>query len=222
MDQKARLTGILGEKNTNSVIISCNDVVLKYAGVNNDNKVIGLTDYEMPWCDYAPVYRMHELDALSGKHYSAIIPMIDHTQTELIFLHTKMRKCDASGNVIGIQCHAIEIIAPQMVKMAKLLKQYSPAVTKRYRLNFSHADDFKLAPLQQEVLFYLLRGKTTLEIALILEKSPRQIAQQIDLLNYQFHCQTVSELIDRASMLGFHEVIPITLKIDKINESLVK
>lgn len=222
MDQKARLTGILAEKDANSVFSACNDVFLKYAGVNNDNKVIGLTDHDMPWCDYAPVYRMHELDALSGKHYSAIIPAIDYSQSELFFLHTKLQRHDDKGNIVGIRIHAIEIINPQVIKMTKLLTQYSPATTKRYCLNLPPANDFKLTPLQHEILFFLLRGKTTLEIALILQVPSRQIAQQIDLLQYQFHCHTVSELIDQASTLGFHEVIPITLKIDKINESLIK
>jgi len=222
MDLSHRMAGIISEKDINSTITACNDVFLKYAGVANEDKILGYTDHDFPWHDYAKLYRIHELDALSGNHYSTIIPFKDYTDNELIFLHTKVQKHDHAGNVIGIQCQAIEILNPDTIKLTKLLEKYSPATQKRYCIGAPLATLPKLSPIEQEILFYLVRNKPLNAIANILISSTRKIEYYINKLKQKFDCHSKNELIDLAIMKGYLEVLPISLKLATLNEALVK
>ncbi|WP_367605999.1 LuxR C-terminal-related transcriptional regulator [Legionella sp. W05-934-2] len=70
---------------------------------------------------------------------------------------------------------------------------------------------FKITHKQSECLFYILRGKTSKEIAILLNRSPRTIEDHINELKYKFNCQTKSQLIEQALQLGFSQIIPASL-----------
>jgi DNA-binding CsgD family transcriptional regulator len=65
-----------------------------------------------------------------------------------------------------------------------------------------------LSDRQLECLFLLMRGKTSKQIAAILELSPRTIETHIEDIKEKFNCQSKSELIEKAINEGFMHVIP--------------
>lgn len=204
--EEFRLGGIISEKDVNSVITSCNDNFLKYVGANSPHAVIGRTDYDLPWREYAPVYRAHELDALAGNTYSIIYPIKDHAKKKRLFLHTKTKKNNLDGT-ISIKCHAIEIVNPQAAELIQLLSKNIPS----YLQHFSIGKTYNHTPLskrQEEVLFFLLRGKTAKAIAQILCISSRTAEKHIEAIKVRFNCKNKSELIERAVNLGYMELIP--------------
>lgn len=219
MDTSSETTGILSEKDPNSIITSCNDVFLQYAGVKSLDKVLGHTDIEFPWSQYAALYRKHELDALAGKSYSTIIPLNDYTGKELLFLHTKSPKVDQEGRVIGVRCHAVEIVNPNIMDLVRQLLRVSPSETQQFSLN-SVKCEIQLSKRQKEVLFYLTRGKTSKMIAKILSLSVRTVEYYIENIKEKFNCRTKSELICCALKNGFHEFIPSFYSPTSLNKIL--
>ncbi|MEK6731633.1 MAG: helix-turn-helix transcriptional regulator [Pseudomonadota bacterium] len=207
MDIVDRITGMISEKDENSVVTCCNEIFLKYAGVKSFDDILGHTDYDFPWQNFADIYRAHEKDALVGNNYSTFYPVKDCHGTHKLFMHTKVQKLSPDGEILGIKCHAAEILNPQTANLMQALSSYIP----EKQTSFFIGKKFKnltLPPQQQEVLFFLLRGKTSKQIAKIMRLSPRTIEFYITILKEKFNCQTKQALIECAINQGFMEMIP--------------
>src|SRR3989344_4912638 len=68
----------------------------------------------------------------------------------------------------------------------------------------------KTALTQQETvcLFHLLRGKTAVSIAKILNRSRRTIECHIDHIKIKFECRTKENLVEKAMTMGFSNIMP--------------
>ena len=202
MNPVHRITGVTSEKNKDSVITECNGSFLEYAGANSKNSIIGTTDYNLPWAEYADLYRAHELDALNGNNYSAIIPSKDHKGTYYLFLHTKIQRVDKNNTVIGVFCHAAEIINPDVYKLVEALHKKTSIKDNIFSFG-KKIEKATLPKRQEEVLFYLSRGKSAKSIAKILNISFRTVEYYIDILKNKFNCSNKNDLIGFAINNGF-------------------
>ena len=216
MDIRKRIFGLTCEKNSDSVIVSCNDVFLEYAGVNTDSKVIGFTDLELCWQDRAHLYRQHELDALAGNNYSTFIPLKLKNGDEALFMHTKSQKKDASGNVLGINCHSVEIINPNINHLFNYLMHQSPQDNYTFCLN-KQMPEYGLTKREKEVLFFIAKGKTAKAIGKAIDISPKTVACHMERIKKKLNCRTKSEVIDKAYHLGFSQLVPSSLPTEKIH-----
>lgn len=205
VDMFSRVIGLHSIKDTNLTVVSCNSAFLEYAGAKNHDAVLGRTDYDFPWYEYADLYSAHESNALSGNNYSVIIPAKIHTGDELLFLHTKIQRKD--NNIItGVICRAIEIINPSTKELIQILKRTQPFT--KYNCYSTSENTFSLTKKQKEILFYLTRGKSTKVIATIMDLSIRTIEHYIDHLKRKFNCHTKGELVGFAFDSGLTEILP--------------
>jgi DNA-binding CsgD family transcriptional regulator len=219
METSSRLLGIISEKNEHSIVTQCNKVFLEYAGMSDFDQIIGKSDYDFPWCDYADIYRAHELDALAGNNYSTIIPLKNCSGDVLLFMHTKHQKLDDNGQVVGVSCRAIEIINPDLSHLIKTLSRKEPEKKRVYSLGKDHSG-FKLSKRQTEILFYLTRGKSAKVIANVTGLSNRTIEHYIENLRHKLGCRTRWELIEFATHHGLFDALPTQDCAKKILESL--
>lgn len=83
-------------------------------------------------------------------------------------------------------------------------KQFSVEVT-------SHDTCFNLSARQMEVLFFLLCGKTSKEIAKILNLSTRTAESYLEAIKLKFNCDTKSQLIEKSILAGYLGILPQTL-----------
>ena len=203
MNSIRKISGIVAEKDENSVITECNEVFLEYAGISSKDKILGCcTDYDLPWAEYADFYRAHELDAIAGNNYSAIIPFKDHKENYFLFLHTKIQKLDKNGNTSGILCHAVEIMNPDVYRLIDMLSKNTHVEKNIFCLG-KKTEKVSLSKRQEEVLFYLVRGKSAKLTAKIMGISFRTVEHYIDILKNKLNCQTKAELIEYALNNGF-------------------
>ncbi len=203
---ESRITGIIAEKDADLRVISCNKVFVELAGVQSEDKVIGLTDDDFCWQKYAALYASHEMDALTGNNYSTVIPSKDHTGREAISLHTKIGKKDNKGNIISVFCRAIEIINPSLNELVGLLVENSPFDKQHYYVGRSNS--LPLSRKENEVLFYLSHGKRAKSIATILNRSVRTIEHHIAKTKEKLNCRTAGELIAFAITHGVMQSLP--------------
>jgi len=211
MDPIIKLTGMIAEKDCNSVITKCNKAYLEYASVRSADKILGCTDYDLPWEEGANLYRGHELDTIKGNIYTVISP-VKIKRGNILFLQTKTQKLDSNGLVCGVLSHSIEIIDPTVYSLIQALQKNSPFLGQYqpfYLGKKSNTNTIVLPRRQEEVLFYLIRGKSAKSIARLMGISFRTVEYYITILKDKFNCATKNELIESAINKGFSQYIPL-------------
>lgn len=181
----------------------------KCTGFNKYEHSLGLTDYELPWHEAADLYRVQEVNALVGEHYS-VIENVKMYDGEIATMLTKKHQLkDQAGNVLGLSvlcvpiCSNKGIIAP----LNEICARSSRKVLSIGRKNSS----IVLSKREEECLFYLLQGRSMKLIANILAISPRTVETHIENLKVKFDCNNKYEVIDKALTLGFGNNIPTSL-----------
>lgn len=205
MDPIIKLTGMIAEKDCNSVITKCNKAYLEYASVQSADKILGCTDYDLPWEEGANLYRAHELDTIKGNIYTIISPVkVQHGN--ILFLQIKNQKLDENGLVCGVLSHSVEIIDPTVYMLIQALQKNTPLLEQPFYLG-KKPNTVTLPQKQEEVLFYLMRGKSAKSIAKLMGISFRTVEYYITILKNKFSCTTKNELIEMAINDGFSQYI---------------
>lgn len=206
-DLKPCSSSLIIVKDTNRRIISCDENFLKYAGVNSVEKVFGRTDHDdFPWSEFADIYLIHEEAALLDNTYSTITPSKDYTNRLTIYMNTRSAKKDNEGNIIGINLHAVELINPRWDEYIYLLSKQYALQNEAYTIG--KVGQINLTAKEKEVLFYLSRGKSAKDIALILRRSFRTIEHRIERIKEKFGCKNSKELISMAIYYGYNDMLP--------------
>lgn len=221
MDMNSRLLGLYAKKDVNSVITECDEMFLRYTGAKSKDEIIGHTDFEFVWQEYAPLYRQHEIEILNGNEYSAIIPVKDSEDNTLLFLHNKIRTTDANGKTTGLIVRAVEILNPNYHELISTLSKVNTKKNQIFALG-KNIDNIKLSARQKQCLFFLVYGKSAKAIAKILKISPRTVEVHIDILKIKFSCHTKNELIDTAINMGFLDLLPPFGTAEEIAKALAE
>lgn len=221
MDMKARLLGLYAKKDIDSVITECDEIFLEYTGAKSKDDIVGHTDFEFVWQEYAPLYRKHELDVLSGNEYSAIIPVKDSENNTLLFLHNKIRTFDDEGKTNGLIVRAVEILNPNYHELISTLSKVNTKKNQVFVLG-KETENIKLSARQKQCLFFLIYGKSAKAIARILKISHRTVEVHIDTLKIKFGCHAKSELIDTAINMGFLDHLPPFGTAEEIAKALAE
>lgn len=219
MKIESRLKGIVSEKDVNSVFLKVNDVIKYYSGLDPEKDIVGKTDFDLCWAEYAPLYLKHEQDALKENYYNLLLPLKNHDGERLLFLHTKTAKKDQNNKIIGISCIAQEIINPSMHVLISHLSKHYNSDNMPYTYG-KKIDVLDFSPREKQCLFYLARGKTAKAIARILDISSRTVEFYIAKLKDKLGCRTRMELIDFALAHKLLESIPEGIPLDKLIDSL--
>src|SRR3989344_287416 len=95
----------LVEKDKDWKIMTANLAFKELAGAKDIEQIKGLTDYELPWAEYAHLYLPHHLDALVGEIYSTILPGKNHGGDIHLYIHTRIGKKDVQGNISSVLTH---------------------------------------------------------------------------------------------------------------------
>ncbi len=117
-----KLPGSIYWKDRKGFYLGCNDFVFKMAGASNYKDIIGKTDFEMPWKDYA-----EEIRLIDEKVMQTNIPLeIEEHPTlangqQITMLTHKAPLRDEYGDVIGIIGVSIDIT--ERKKMESALKE---------------------------------------------------------------------------------------------------
>lgn len=219
MNINSRLLGLYARKDVNSVITDCDEMFLQYTGAKSKDAIVGHTDFEFVWQEYAPLYRQHEVEILNGNEYSTIIPIKDSENNTLLFLHNKVRTVDAKGKTDGILVRAVEILNPNYHELITTLTKINTKKNVVFALG-KEIKNVQLSARQKQCLFFLVYGKSAKAIAKILKVSPRTIETHIEILKVKFQCHTKSELIDKAIHLGFLDLMPPFGTAEEITKAL--
>ncbi len=221
MADKNRLNAWRIEKDLDSRFISVSEQVLEYVKAKSDDVFLGKTDCDLPWGVHAEIFRQHELDAIAGNNYSMLYPITSPDGDDSLFLHSKAARKDEKNTVVGVSCSIIEVINPDVYKLLLHLKKRSPEDKSLFFLNKNHKK-FIFTDREQEVLFFVSKGKTSKEIAKILHVSPKTIEKHIENMKFKTGARSKLELLDQAYEFGFSQNLPSAFSVKDILEKLLE
>lgn len=208
---------IFAIKDRKLTIVTCNATFLKYVGKKIMEDVCGLDDFNLPWSDYAEMYHKHDSDALSGKIYKQIVPVIDWKKNFSVIINDKRPIYDENNEIIGVISKAKNITGTVYQEIAENCIKLLPSECSR-SITIKEKETFvKLSKRQKQCLLLMVKGKTNTEIANILELQKRTVEHYIEDLKNKLGCTKRGEIIEESIKKGYINIVPSNMFLDYFN-----
>jgi DNA-binding CsgD family transcriptional regulator len=123
---------------------------------------------------------------------------------------------DETHQAVGVYSRAKDMTQHPLIDMSRFLMREAQEQFGRFRqqsfIYYIDRDyqEFQMTPKEKEVLFYLLRGKTVLDIANLLCRSKRTVDMHVESLKQKFNVGSKALLIEKAILYGYMNFIPKT------------
>jgi len=201
-----------------SRFIYANKHTAKMFGYPDAKSMLGKNAYGMrcPAADSAQQFLNQDKRVIDT---NAPIQMLDiHTYADekpYVLLTKKMPLYDAKGVVIGTICHCREITNEAFRKLSlEIAESDSQFRDKSSTVSRSYEQPTLSEPLSKrelECLFFLIRGKTMIQISEILFISKRTVENHIANMKQKLNIKKKSQLIDYGISQGYLNIIPPSL-----------
>lgn len=184
----------------------CNENYARCAGLDSPEQIKGMNDDQMPWSNFADLFRKGDHDVFQGKirvNVPEVELMVDRTADILVSetqLFNKNQKC------IGLKGSFIDITGLNLVRKTG----YYDANTRRYYLG-KELGNVWLSAREIEVLKSLLLGYTAVKTGAFLKISPKTVEGYIENLRYKLNVSSKNELIATAIRLGLTQLLSLQL-----------
>ena len=212
---RCQLTCIHAHKDKNSQVLWCNDDFATATGMKHCNDLLGATDHDLIWQEFADDYRHHEQEALEGHIYSSIIPSKTCYSEVNLYIHEKIPQYDEDGNFKYLDCIAYEIYNPV------LLNKKNPLLNFDYHTSPNYENSAKLNKREQECLYHFIYGKSVNRIATKMNVEKSTVESFLDNIKMKLNCGTRSNIIDTAIDLGYMQRVPTNMSMLNILSSLM-
>lgn len=202
-----------GIKNSHAQIVAANNITAYLTGFKKAQELIGLTDAELkcPAAQFHENFYQQDMLALTGKEQRNL-DICEYADGELHALISIKKKIldDNENPFIFITTSEVPVRA-----IMDILKNSPFNICGSYSITRNLLSDkqpeYHLTTRQQEVLFYLLQGKTMKQIAYSLKITSRTVEEHLKVLKAIFGCHSKSQLIEYAFYLGYAYIIPPSL-----------
>lgn len=203
-----------------SRFIAANKTALKWSGFKSYDTMESQTYYNMP----CKVAEQHEnfvnQDEVTRERNNPvrILGYYCYANNDWkILFGEKYPIKNKNNEIIAAVSHFNDITNYNLIDLSKILNittDKSLIKIHRKQVGYILENTYPNLPLSQrqcECMFFLLRGKTSKEIAKILNLSFRTIEGYIAQIKYKLNCSTKSEIIEKAITDGYINIIPNTL-----------
>lgn len=208
---KAFPQAILWKKDGNFRFTEISPTAGKLFGYQQAERAIGRRDEDLPCkiAECAALLQRQDQSVITANTEKKFLEILCAGNDEWKILHVTKRPCHMDANHYGTLGFAIDItnVAAALNIQLAPFKKSAGLSQSSYTID-SNYGELNLPPKQAECLFHLIRGKTTKEIAKIMQTSPRTTESHLVELKRKFECNRKSELIEKALSLGLNTIIP--------------
>lgn len=200
-------------KDRSSSYLGCSKRYSTLTGFTSTQLVNKRDDDNLPWAEFADMYREVDREILAGKTTLHIEPIIFSCGNPFCILTEKQPIVAASGEVFGVlgsisvlsDSHSVRnsISLSAMQRGVGLGAEKSVQLIDNYNVN-----GVQLSPAESLILFLLLRGFTPLLIATRLSKSKRTIENHILHVREKFEVNSREDLIEFSVSNHLYSVVP--------------
>lgn len=201
-----------GIKDENSVFIFANNSFKKLVNFPLNREIGGLNDVDMPCdtCLFADVFAQQNRQVLLEKQAVSTIDIHNYSHGVDVYSFTKTPLIDSSGTAFGISYRGIPIRNAVNSMLFAEAVAFSPPAQQEI-ITSIHDQDIDLSEMQEFVLFWLMRSRTSKEIGAMTGTSAKNIDKHVAQILIKFKERGVSnraELCDYCRQLGWMNRIP--------------
>jgi DNA-binding CsgD family transcriptional regulator len=190
----------------NLAITACSLSFAKEAGVKKIDQILGMTDYNLPWAEFADTYRNDDNYVLDKGEISKIETFVNF-QGEKSFWLVQKKLIEMNNRMMGVVGNAITIPG-YLQKKLDCFKRYDQKINGEnasYQLKKVYPG---LTLRESQVFFYCLRRNSAKQIARILQISHRTVEKHLETVKNKFSVKTREELHIYAVINHLLEIIP--------------
>jgi DNA-binding CsgD family transcriptional regulator len=208
------MPGWLFAKDLRSEFVGMSDSCANFLGWNNYEQTLGKTDYQVPCktSEYGYRFVAEDLQVFNSGTNILNLEVYEFAEGWKSVIVQKAPFRNKDGRIIATFCQAFDVSNINIFRGfiylnytdKKFLGDPEPAT---YILNSEHCP-LPLSTRQQECVFWLIRGKTTKEVAYLLSLSERTVESYIEQIKYKLECYTKGQIIEKAIDAGFLYYIP--------------
>lgn len=178
----AQLPNCVFWKNTRSEFLGCNQQFARYAGLPDAQAIRGITDFELPWQEFAREYREGDQKIFDGVPFHSCIETILHTNGQMLNIYVnKTPLYDQHGQVMGVIGSFTAISTEEIQSYQNRLVQQKNNLTSR----------------EKDIAKLILMGKTCKNIASLLQLSFRTVENHLANIKDKLQVSSKSELIEK-------------------------
>ena len=188
-----------------------NKQMLHMVKFKQEAQVLGYTDREMPWEQYANIYNKYDKLLLANQKTTVTIdPVIDCSGSKWMNICKRSSAVNSEGKIMGILGLVTFLKNHTLLQSIFLLhendkKLRSGMPEQGYEIVGNIGN---LTKREFECLFFMLRGKSAKETAKILSIAPRTIEKHIEHIKLKLNCHRRSDIIEKALHDGLFQFIP--------------
>lgn len=220
-----QMPGIIMATNSQHDWIATNDATAAVVGYKSAQDILGtnIANINCPAAESADLFKKQNEEVLKSRQELTLLDIHTYANNELKLFITHKKVYDYSEHESGVLANALEMNFNNMQNLIKLLlvsdKKYYDCSKKRYERSyqFNNYSSDELTPREQDVMFFLVRGKTMADIAKMLFISIRTVETHIDNIKNKFGCYRKSDLIEIGIDKGYLNLIPKSLMESNIS-----
>lgn len=210
-----QMPGLFMVMNLQSQFIGSNTYTAKLLGFKDCDEMAGKTAYDIRCTavESASDFIRQDQEVLQTQQELSMLDIHTYHPNATKILITKKRPFYKNNQLLGVLCHASEIQTKTITKLIKLLthsdqRYFGANVADRsYQIGYLQ-ESSNLSQREMNCLFYIIRGKSTADIAEQLGISINTVASYIKRIGIKWHCQNRTEIIQYAIENDFHKYIP--------------
>lgn len=189
-------------KDIDSKYLFCNEAAAEAAGLDSPSQVVGKTDDDLFWRQYADFYRSCNRSVMQGEIYlNQLCPFVSALKSNITLLSTETVLQDKSGYAKGVIGHAIDVTGFHV-------RKNSPYYFKKNIFYLGeHFSDAYFTKNEFEVFKELLLGSSIEKMSLKLTDSVKTIQSHIKNIGRKLQCSHQSEIIPTAIKYGLSHVL---------------
>lgn len=205
------LPGFAIIKDLDSNYLNANLNTVNEFGLKNSEHLLQYSDLTIPHAlsQNGQFYRNLDLEVIETKQSMRGICTFPFQGSILPYHFQKSILKDTNGHNIATYSHAVPCVDPIYIRFIQYLIADHPIETNRtsFILNKEYRG-IKLSPLESNCLFYLIRKKSKLEIAKILNMPVTTINLFINNIKTQLKITHIREILDISILNGYINIVP--------------
>lgn len=208
--------GYIVWKNIHSKIICANQFATSKLGFESFQQITDKTPLNLN-CRFSEVgeslIASDQFTMLRDKQINIVVSAYMFGDQWGFYLGQQKPLKNKENEIIGTSVHCLEMTSSNVVNQFSRLfiedqKKGIPKINQGIFRSVENSTGWNLSPRQEECLFWLLRGKSTKEIASLLKVSKRTCEHYIEIIKEKSNTSSKSELIDTSLGKGFASNLP--------------